>query len=104
MATSCSLDAAFRAAAVDLGAQIAASQSEMLESISASRLEIRVLATRIEGVERAIRALDAVRLALEAKTWMAYQHRRTGRVKAGCARAATARRDSGGRFLCGTCH
>jgi hypothetical protein len=86
----CSHDAAFKAAAIDIVA-----------AITASRLEIHALTTRIEGIERAIRALDAVRMALEAKTWMAYHRRLAGRVKAGCTRAATASRDANGRYLPG---
>jgi len=67
-----------------------------LQALSAG---MQALSRRIEALERAMRALDAVRLALEAKTWMSYQRRLTGRVKAGCARAASARRDANGRYL-----
>jgi hypothetical protein len=74
---------------------------EMLAAITAIRLETLAQGRRIEALERAMRALDAVRIALEAKTWMAYQRRLAGRVKAGCARAATARRDPHGRYLPG---
>ncbi len=74
---------------------------EILAAITASRMETLALSRRIEALERAMRALDAVRVALEAKTWMAYQRRLAGRVKAGCARAATGSRDARGRYLPG---
>lgn len=68
-------------------------------ALSTSAAGMQALSRRIEALERAMRALDAVRIALEAKTWMAYQRRLAGRVKAGCARAASARRDANGRYL-----
>ena len=76
---------------------------EILAAITGSRLETLALSRRIEAVERSMRALDAVRSALEAKTWMAYQRRLAGRVKAGCARAESARRDASGRYLPDAC-
>lgn len=61
--------------------------------------EIRRLSARIDGFERALRALDAFRIALEAKTWIAFHQRRSGRVAGGCARAASAKRDARGRYV-----
>ena len=61
--------------------------------------EIRTLTARIDDFERAFRALDAFRIALEAKTWIAFHQRRSGRVAGGCARAASAKRDARGRYL-----
>lgn len=63
--------------------------------------EIRALAVRIDGMQRAVDALDQYRAALHAKTWTAYCSRHVGRVAGGSARAATARRDDRGRFLPG---
>lgn len=61
--------------------------------------EIRRLTARIDGFERAFSALNAFRIALEAKTWIAFHQRRSGRVAGGCARAASAKRDAHGRYL-----
>lgn len=61
--------------------------------------EIRTLTARIDDFERAFRALDAFRIALEAKTWIAFHQRRSGQVTGGCARAASAKRDERGRYL-----
>jgi hypothetical protein len=72
---------------------------ELLAAIRTSQLATMALSKRIEALEQAMRALDAVRVALEAKTWMAYQRRLAGRVKAGCARAESASRDARGRYL-----
>jgi hypothetical protein len=68
-------------------------------AIAGVAAEIRALTARIDGFQRALNALNAIRIALEAKTWTAFQRRRSGRVAAGCARAATARRDARGRYL-----
>jgi len=54
---------------------------------------------RIDGLQRAVTALNAFRVALEAKTWIAFHQRRSGRVAGGCARAARAKRDARGRYL-----
>lgn len=62
--------------------------------------EIRTLTARIDGLHRAFAALNAFRVALEAKTWIAFHQRRSGQVTGGCARAASAKRDEHGRFLC----
>ena len=61
--------------------------------------EIRMLTARIDGLQRAFTALDMFRVALEAKTWMAFHQRRSGNVAGGCARAASAKRDARGRYL-----
>lgn len=61
--------------------------------------EIRRLTARIDDLHRAFTALDAFRIALEAKTWMAFHQRRSGRVAGGCARAASAKRDARGRYV-----
>ena len=61
--------------------------------------EIRMLTSRIDGLHHAFDALNVFRVALEAKTWMAFHQRRNGRVAGGCARAASARRDARGRYL-----
>ena len=61
--------------------------------------EIRTLTARIDDFERAFRALDAFRIALEAKTWIAFRQHRSGQVAGGCARAASAKRDEHGRYL-----
>jgi hypothetical protein len=63
--------------------------------------EIRTLTVRIDTLQRSFTLLNAFRLALEAKTWMEFHRRRHGRVAAGSARAATARRDARGRYLPG---
>lgn len=68
-------------------------------TLNALTAEVRTLTAGIESLERAFRALDALRIAFEAKSWMAFQSRLAGRVKAGCARAASARRDAHGRYL-----
>jgi hypothetical protein len=72
---------------------------ELLAAIRTSELATLALSKRIEALEQAMRGLDAVRQMLEAKTLMAYQRRLAGRVKAGCARAASAQRDAHGRYL-----
>lgn len=61
--------------------------------------EIRMLTARIDGLQRAFTALNLLRVALEAKTWMAFHQRRSGNVAGGCARAASAKRDERGRYL-----
>ncbi len=61
-------------------------------AINGLAAEIRTLAARIDGMQRAFSALNAIRLALEAKTWIAFHQRRSGHVAGGCARAATATR------------
>jgi hypothetical protein len=61
--------------------------------------EIRTLTARIDGLHRAFSALDMIRIALEAKTWIAFHQRRSGRVAGGCARAASAKRDARSRHL-----
>jgi hypothetical protein len=68
-------------------------------AISGLTAEIRTLAARIDGLQRAFTALNAIRLALEAKTWTEFHRRRSGRVAGGCARAATAMRDAYGRYI-----
>ncbi len=77
------------------------SNVDIMRVLSTNSADLQALSRRIEAVERAMRALDAVRIALEAKTWMAYHRRLTGRVKAGVARAASAQRDANGRYLPG---
>jgi hypothetical protein len=49
--------------------------------------EIRRLTARIDGFERAFTALNSFRVALEAKTWIAFHQRRSGRVAGGCAQS-----------------
>jgi hypothetical protein len=61
--------------------------------------EIRRLTARIDGLHRAFTALDSFRVALEAKTWIAFHRRRSGQVAGGCGRAASAKRDERGRYL-----
>ena len=53
----------------------------------------------IAGLTVAVNRLNAVRLALEAKTWMAFQTRKAGLVGGGVARAATPKRDACGRYV-----
>jgi len=68
-------------------------------AINGLTAEIRTLTARIDGLQRAFSALNAFRVALEAKTWIAFHRRRSGHVAGGCARAAGARRAPDGTFL-----
>jgi hypothetical protein len=70
-------------------------------SLNELAAQVRMLTASIDSLQRAFSALNAFRVALEAKTWIAFHQRRSGRVAGGCARAATARRDARGRYLPG---
>jgi hypothetical protein len=61
--------------------------------------ELRTIRLEITTLRVKFTALDDFRRALEAKSWMQLSRRRAGRVKAGVARAATARRDARGRYV-----
>ena len=54
-------------------------------AIRALVAEIRTLTARIDGLQSAFSALNAFRVALEAKTWIAFHRRRGGSVAGGCA-------------------
>jgi hypothetical protein len=70
-----------------------------MAAITALAAEIRTIRLEISALRRDFTALNSFRVALEAKSWMEFHRRREGRVAAGVARAATARRDARGRYL-----
>jgi hypothetical protein len=70
-----------------------------MAAINSLAAEIRTIGLEINALRRDFTALNAWRVALETKTWLEFHRRRAGRVAAGIARAATARRDARGRYL-----
>jgi hypothetical protein len=62
-------------------------------------VEIRAIRLEVAALRHDFAALNAFRLALQTKSWMEFHRRRSGRVAGGVARAATARRDAGGRYV-----
>ena len=89
----------FRSKDAEEPAPAAAASCSHDAAIDGLTAEIRTLAARIHGLHRAFSALNAFRVALEAKTWIAFHQRRSGRVAGGCARAASAKRDARGRYV-----
>jgi hypothetical protein len=84
----------------------ASAEAKSCSQLAGLAAEIRTLTARIDGFghridgfEQAFKALNAFRIALEAKTWIGFHQRRRGRVAGGCARAASAKRDARGRYV-----
>ena len=71
----------------------------LIGELHASQLEMKHINEQLLALRRSVAELNQFRIALEAKTWLAFQRRRAGRVAAGIARAASASRDARGRFL-----
>jgi hypothetical protein len=69
--------------------------SSRIDGISVALLAVRA---EIAGLRRDFAELADIKRALQAKSWMAFQARKAGRVAGGVARAATAKRDKRGRY------
>jgi len=73
-----------------------ANLSSRIDGLSMALLAVRA---EIAGLRHDFAELADIKRMLQAKTLIAYQQRRAGRVAGGVARAATARRDEHGRYV-----
>lgn len=74
-------------------------QAAIVTVLSTLATEMKTMRLELAALRLAFTKLDDFRRALEAKTWMAFQARKVGRVAGGIARAATAKRDVRGRYM-----
>jgi hypothetical protein len=89
----------FRSKEVEKSARAETTSCSHDAAINVLAADIRALTARNDGLQRAFGALNAFRIALETKTWIAFHQRRSGHVAVGRARASTVRHDARGRYL-----
>jgi hypothetical protein len=80
-------------------ARLCTSIDGLIAEMRTIQLDMRTTKLQIVGLGHDVSALNAYRLALEARSWMQLGRRRADRVAAGVARARTARRDARGRYV-----
>jgi hypothetical protein len=80
-------------------AESTTANADLSSRIDRLTLALVTVQAELAALKLAFVELADIKRALQAKSWMAFQARKAGRVAGGVARATTARRDARGRYV-----